>query len=88
MSPVQFFARCFLYGGASGAMLSSFVSLVGTVVVIVSTPAFCPESFGPDRCRVSGRNGAGLAAYALVVAGAFSLISVGGHLAERSIPEA
>jgi hypothetical protein len=88
MSTVRFLSRCFFYGGASGAGLASFVSLFGIIGVIVTTPALCPESLGADRCRNVARNGAGLASYGLVAAGAFSVLAVGGRLAIDADPEA
>ena len=88
MAVTRFLSRCFFYGGASGVGLASFVSLFGIIGVIIATPSFCPDSLGADRCRNVARNGAGLAAYGLVAAGAFSVLAVGGRLAIDSDPEA
>ena len=85
MSPVRFLARCLFYGGTSAAGVASFVSLFGIIGVIIATPPFCPNSLGAERCRNVANNGAGLAAYSFVAAGAFSVLAVGGRLAD---PEA
>lgn len=88
MPTVRFFARCFHYGGASGAMVSSFVGLIGIIAAISGTPGFCPKSLSPARCSATAHNGANLAAYSLVATAAFGVLSLGGYLAEDSIPEA
>lgn len=71
--------------GIALTVVSSFVSLIGIVGVIITTPTFCPESAGPVRCRAVGHNGAMLAAYGLVAAGVGGGLFAAGRLAD---PEA
>ena len=86
MSVARNVLRGFYVGGSCGAGVASFVSMFGIIAVIGSVPALCPESLSAERCREVGRDGANLAAYGLVVAGAFSVVAVGGRLGLDSDP--
>lgn len=71
--------------GIAVTLVSSFVSLIGIVGVIVTTPTFCPESVNPARCRAVSDNAALLGAYGLTVAGVGGALFFAGRLAD---PEA
>lgn len=86
MSVARSILRGFYVGGSCGAGIASFVSLFGIIAAIGSGPAFCPASLSAERCREVGRDGANFAAYGLVVAGAFSVVAVGGRLGLDSDP--
>lgn len=78
-------ARVLSASGVMGATLATVASLVGTIGVISTAPAFCPHSVGPARCSAAGSKAALIAAYGLTAAGAASLLLVAGKLAD---PEA
>ena len=86
MSLTRHLARSFYVVGACGAGLASFVSTFGIIAAIGATPGLCPESLSDRRCREVVSDGANFAAYGLVVAGAFSVLAVGGRLALDSDP--
>ena len=86
MSTTRLLARGFYMVGACGAGLASFISTFGIIAAIGATPSLCPESLSARRCREVVRDGANFAAYGLVVAGAFSVLAVGGRLALDSDP--
>ena len=72
-------ARALNASGVMGATFATAASLAGIVGVIVSTPAFCPDSVGPARCNAAGSNAALIAAYGLTAAGAAGLLLVAGQ---------
>lgn len=71
--------------GLALTIVSTGLGLAGIVGVIVTTPTFCPESVGSARCRAAGDNGAILAVYGLIAAGAGGALFAAGRLAD---PEA
>lgn len=78
-------ARGLCDAGTAGTLVASFVSLIGIVGVIVSTPALCPNSVSPARCRAASDNAADLASLSFLAAGAASALLVAGRLVD---PEA
>lgn len=78
-------AGALIPSGIAATLVSSFVSLIGIVGVIVTTPTFCPESVSPARCRAASDNAALMAAYGYVAAGVGGALFFAGRLAD---PEA
>ena len=72
-------ARGLCNAGTAGALVASFVSLIGIVGVIVNTSSFCPESVGPARCRAAGSKAANLAVMSLIATGAAGAVMLAGQ---------
>ena len=68
-----------------GSTVATICGLAGVVGVISTTPAFCPESVGPARCRAAGSKAAMVGAYGLTAAGLASCLFVAGRVLD---PEA
>jgi hypothetical protein len=54
------------------------VSVLGIVGVIATAGTACPESAGTVRCNAAGRQAAGLATSAFLVAGVASTVAMAG----------
>lgn len=78
-------ARALIASGVMGAAFATAAGLAGIVGVIVTTPAFCPDSVGPARCDAAGSNAALIAVYGLTAAGAAGLLLAAGQVVD---PEA
>nr|BAR36814.1 hypothetical protein [uncultured Mediterranean phage uvMED] len=72
-------ARSLCDAGTAGALVASFVSLIGIVGVIVNTPALCPDSVSPARCSAAGSKAANLAVVSLIVTGAAGAVILAGQ---------
>ena len=72
-------ARGLCDAGTAGALVASFVSLIGIVGVVVNTSSFCPESVGPARCRVASNKAANLATLSFIAAGAAGAVILVGQ---------
>ena len=72
-------ARTLTGAGMGATAVSCLVSLVGVVGVIATAGTACPESVGTVRCNAAGRQAAGLAASAFLVAGLSSAVAVAGY---------
>ncbi len=56
------------------ATIGAVVSLAGITGVIVTAPAYCPESIGAASCRSAATKAAGLATQGLITAGVAGLM--------------
>lgn len=71
--------------GVMAGTIGTVTGLAGIVGVIVTTPAFCPESIAPASCRTAASKAAGLATQGVIVAGAAGLMIAGSRVVD---PEA
>lgn len=78
-------ARALSGAGFAAVGVSSFVSLMGIVGVIVTTPSLCPDSVTPARCSAASDNAADLAVLSLIAAGAAGAVALLGQVID---PEA
>lgn len=68
-----------IVSGLSLSIVSTGMACLGLLGAIITTPALCPESIAPSRCRSASHNGAMLAAYGLVAASVGSGLFLAGR---------
>ena len=78
-------ARALTGAGVMAGTIGTVTGLAGIVGVIVTTPAFCPESIAPASCRTAASKAAGLAMQGLLTAGVGGLLVAGSRVID---PEA
>ena len=61
-------------------VIGTVTGLAGIVGVIVSSPAYCPESIGAASCRNAATKGAGLATQGIITAGVAGLMIAGSRV--------
>ena len=74
LSSSMSFASALNAGGIMAGVIGTVTGLAGVVGVIVTAPAYCPESIGAASCRSAADKAAVLVTQGLLTAGAASLM--------------